>query len=119
MKPVTNSGWARLPRCRKEDLRTDLNLMGKQYFLRYVSHVLILGVILFGSAISIAAQDIQPNAQTLRVDVNLVLLNVAVTDHKGGYVTRLRPTAFAIYEDNIPQKHSPLLDSTRPQAPTH
>ncbi len=89
--------------------------MGKQYFLRYVSHVLILGVTLFGSAISIAAQDIQPNAQTLRVDVNLVLLNVAVTDHKGSYVTGLRPTDFAIYEDNIPQKIATFGEGNGPQ----
>jgi VWFA-related protein len=40
----------------------------------------------------------------LRVNVNLVQLNVAVTDSKGNYITGLRPEDFAITEDKIPQK---------------
>ena len=39
-----------------------------------------------------------------RVTVNMVQLDVAVTDKKGNYVTRLSPFDFAIYEDGIPQK---------------
>lgn len=46
-----------------------------------------------------AAQD-----QTrLRVVVNLVQLNVAVTDARGNYVTDLRPEDFIITEDRIPE----------------
>ena len=40
----------------------------------------------------------------LRVNVNLVQLNVAVTDSKGNYITGLRPEDFVITEDKIPQK---------------
>ena len=40
----------------------------------------------------------------IRVVVDLVQLNVAVTDKKGNYVTGLRPQDFAIVEDGIPQK---------------
>jgi VWFA-related protein len=40
----------------------------------------------------------------LRVRVNLVQLNVAVTDSKGNYITGLRPEDFVIMEDKIPQK---------------
>ncbi len=40
----------------------------------------------------------------LRVRVNLVQLNVAVTDSKGNYITGLRPEDFVITEDKIPQK---------------
>src|SRR5262249_21789168 len=42
--------------------------------------------------------------QRIHVIVDLVQLNVAVTDKKGNYVTGLRPEDFAITEDGIPQK---------------
>lgn len=70
---------------------------------RYFSHFVILCA-LAAPAICRAAAEGQSNNPTLRVDVNLVLLNVAVTDHRGSYVTGLRPSDFAIVEDNIPQK---------------
>jgi VWFA-related protein len=40
----------------------------------------------------------------LRVVVDLVQLNVAVTDSKGNYVTDLRPSDFTITEDGISEK---------------
>src|SRR4029077_13107584 len=40
----------------------------------------------------------------LRVVVDLVQLNVAVTDSKGNYVTDLRPSDFTIAEDVISEK---------------
>ncbi len=50
----------------------------------------------------------RPAAQNLaarfRVNVDLVQLNVAVTDRKGSYITGLRPEDFAITEDNNPEK---------------
>jgi Ca-activated chloride channel homolog len=46
----------------------------------------------------------QENEVHIRVNVNLVQLNVAVTDKKGDYVTGLRPQDFAISEDRIPEK---------------
>ena len=39
-----------------------------------------------------------------RIEVDMVLLNVAVTDNKGNYVTGLQPWDFTIYEDGIEQK---------------
>ncbi len=48
-----------------------------------------------------AAQD---DATHLRVNVVLVQLNVAVTDHKGNYIGGLRPEDFEITEDKIPEK---------------
>jgi Ca-activated chloride channel homolog len=62
----------------------------------------------------------------IHVDVNLVQLNVAVTDKNGDYITGLRPSDFAIAEDGIPEKiatfaegnepvHS-LVESSRPPA---
>ena len=70
---------------------------------RYLWHFLILCILIVAVTFG-AAQDRQSNNPTLRVDVNLVLLNVAVTDHRGNYVTGLHPSDFAIVEDNLPQK---------------
>src|SRR6516225_3154610 len=67
------------------------------------NYILLLSVALglVGSGIRITAQDVDPN---IHVIVNMVQLNVAVTDRKGNYVTGLRPEDFAITEDGIPQK---------------
>ncbi len=50
----------------------------------------------------------QPKAQdessNFRVNVVLVQLNVAVTDHKGNYIAGLHPEDFIVTEDRIPQK---------------
>ncbi len=48
-----------------------------------------------------AAQD---ESSHLRVNVDLVQLNVAVTDRKGNYIAGLKPQDFVITEDKIPQK---------------
>src|SRR5580704_3148163 len=47
------------------------------------------------------AQEITP--PRINVTVDLVQLNVAVTDNKGKYVTGLRPQDFVVTEDGIPQ----------------
>jgi Ca-activated chloride channel family protein len=46
----------------------------------------------------------QNDATNLKVNVVLVQLNVAVTDHAGNYVSGLRPEDFLISEDKIPEK---------------
>src|SRR5277367_6134403 len=71
--------------------------MAKRYFL---SSWLLVGLFL-GSGAWTAAQD---DPAQIRVNVNLVQLNVAVTDRKGNYVTGLRPQDFVITEDRIPEK---------------
>jgi Ca-activated chloride channel homolog len=50
-----------------------------------------------------AQEPVQVNPH-IRVAVDLVQLNVAVTDGKGRYATGLQPGDFAILEDGIPQK---------------
>lgn len=50
-----------------------------------------------------SAQQRQTGAP-LRVVVDLVQLNVAVTDNKGNYITDLQPADFAITEDGIAEK---------------
>src|SRR5216684_3741022 len=58
-----------------------------------------------------AAQESEPN---IRVIVDMVQLNVAVTDDKGNYITGLRPSDFAIVEDNISQKLATFGEGNEP-----
>jgi Ca-activated chloride channel family protein len=76
--------------------------MGKRTY----ACILILSGLVSLSAVLTAAQDTPQatNNQVIRVEVNLVQLNVAVTDSKGNYVTGLKPQDFTITEDKIPQR---------------
>jgi VWFA-related protein len=58
----------------------------------------------FGITVGVTAQKSEPEVTVFRVTVNMVQLDVAVTDMKGDYVTGLTPWDFAIYEDGIAQK---------------
>ncbi|HZR28501.1 MAG TPA: VWA domain-containing protein [Terriglobales bacterium] len=82
---------------------------------RYLLSLIVFSIVLSPAIRPQAQEGTQPNAPTLRVDVNLVLLNVAVTDRKGNYVTGLRPSDFAIYEDDIPQKIATFGEGNGPQ----
>src|SRR5262245_8059099 len=62
-------------------------------------------------------QQGQSKEPVFRVDVDLVLLNVAVIDSKGHYVTNLRPSDFAVFEDGIAQKVSTFGEGNGPQRP--
>jgi Ca-activated chloride channel homolog len=50
-----------------------------------------------------AAPQAPTQVNPIHVAVDLVQLNVAVTDSKGNYVTGLKPTDFTILEDGMPQ----------------
>jgi VWFA-related protein len=63
------------------------------------------------------AQETESNKPVVHVDVNLVLLNVAVTDNKGHYVTGLRPTDFTVLEDDISQKLATFGEGDAAQRP--
>ena len=58
-------------------------------------------LLLVASSPRFAAQD---QSSRLHVNVVLVQLNVAVTDHKGHYISGLKPDDFDIIEDKIPEK---------------
>lgn len=64
-----------------------------------------------------ATPDDTAKNRTFRVNVSLVLLNVAVTDNKGNYVTGLHPSDFEIFEDGIPQKIANFGEGNGPQQP--
>lgn len=59
---------------------------------------------LFGASAPAAAQARDPNMAVFHVTVNMVQLDVAVTDKKGHYITGLSPYDFSVYEDGIRQK---------------
>ena len=53
--------------------------------------------ILFVSALTVVAQD----DDVVRVNTELVVLNLTVTDHEGHYVKALKKSDFKIYEDGV------------------
>jgi Ca-activated chloride channel family protein len=58
-----------------------------------------------------AAQD---DVANIRVNVDLVQLNVAVTDSKGNYISGLGPENFAIMEDKIPERIATFEEGNEP-----
>ena len=74
--------------------------------------VLVLVLTLISTpGIRMVAQESAPN---IRVVVDMVQLNVAVTDNKGNYITGLRPSDFVIIEDGIPQKLATFGEGNEP-----
>ena len=71
---------------------------------RQLPLLLIVSASLASSAAWMAAQEGRPDDTIIRRVVDMVQLNVAVTDRQGQYVTGLRPSDFVITEDSIPQK---------------
>jgi len=56
----------------------------------------------------------QQDSSRIRVNVVLVQLNVAVTDHKGNYISGLRPQNFEITEDKIPETIATFEEGDEP-----
>jgi Ca-activated chloride channel family protein len=63
---------------------------------------------------SLTAQAPMPVDPHIHVAVDLVQLNVAVTDSRGNYVTGLQPGDFTIVEDRIPQKIATFGEGNEP-----
>src|ERR1700750_1832514 len=81
--------------------------MRRRYFLL----VLIFAGLCTDAGMHARAQD--DNGRIL-VNVNLVQLNVAVTDSKGRYVPSLNPQDFIVAEDKIPQKIATFEEGNGP-----
>src|SRR5581483_1159370 len=120
-KPEMNSGAGRSPSSlrprrqrsnfmfnesisRPSDLRVrgpmffgDLIMQGKHFSL-----ICLLPLVLPALVLKSAAQE--EDQPAFRVTVNMVQLNVAVTDNKGNYVSNLRPEDFVVTEDGIAEK---------------
>src|SRR5271154_6261233 len=72
--------------------------------------LLIPLALLSGGKAGIEAQE----SPDLHVVVNMVQLNVAVTDKNGNYVTGLLPKDFAIIEDGIVEKPATFAEGNEP-----
>src|SRR5260370_24763649 len=81
--------------------------MEKRYFL-------IVGLLLGRLPLSTFRTSARQDPTRLHVVVNLVQLNVAVTDNKGNYVTGLHPTDFVITEDGIPENLATFEEGNGP-----
>jgi len=71
---------------------------------RYIPFCLLVLGSFYAATFGVAAQEGKPNDTVFHVTVDMVQLNVAVTDRKGSYISGLRPWDFAVFEDGIPQK---------------
>jgi VWFA-related protein len=80
--------------------------MGKKSF----PFILIAVMAVLSVETAIEAQE-SPNFQVV---VNMVQLNVAVTDKKGNYITGLRPQDFSIVEDGIVEKTATFAEGDEP-----
>ncbi len=70
---------------------------------------------LVAAVASLPAMTAQGPSSRIFVNVVLVQLNVAVTDHNGNYITGLRPENFAVSEDKIPEKIASFEEGGAPE----
>lgn len=75
--------------------------------------LLLLATLSFGLFIATPTAVAQDNPD-IHVVVNMVQLNVAVTDKKGNYVTGLKPSDFEIVEDGIVEKAATFGEGNAP-----
>ena len=81
--------------------------MAKQLFL---SAPILMALVTLGGRSTASADD----SANIRVNVDLVQLNVAVTDSKGNYVSGLGPENFAVMEDRFPEKIATFEEGNEP-----
>jgi len=81
--------------------------MAKRYLFFFPIAITFLSI---GGSVTVAQDD----TANIRVNVDLVQLNVAVTDNKGNYVSGLGPENFAISEDKIAERISTFEEGNEP-----
>src|SRR6204780_4330698 len=86
--------------------------MAKRRFLSvpFVVALSLIAVVLVSGRFTRAQED----STSIRVNVDLVQLNVAVTDNKGNYISGLGPENFAITEDKIPERIATFEEGNEP-----
>jgi Ca-activated chloride channel family protein len=84
--------------------------MAKRHFALLAATAAILAAI----GVTTASLHAQQDGTRFRIAVDLVQLNVAVTDNKGNYVTGLKPTDFVISEDGIAEKLATFEEGNGP-----
>jgi Ca-activated chloride channel family protein len=78
---------------------------------RFVVSLCCFSILFFGDRARTAGQE---DRSSIRVNVVLVQLNVAVTDGKGNYISGLRPENFSVFEDKIPEKIATFEEGGEP-----
>jgi VWFA-related protein len=76
--------------------------------------VATLGLVTLGLVFTSGSSAVAQDSPNIHVVVNMVQLNVAVTDKKGNYVTSLTPKDFAIIEDGIQEKPATFAEGNGP-----
>jgi VWFA-related protein len=86
--------------------------MAKRRFLSvpFVATLSLVTVVLVSGRFTRAQDD----STSIRVNVDLVQLNVAVTDNKGNYISGLGPENFAVTEDKIPERIATFEEGNEP-----
>src|ERR1700722_18786167 len=86
--------------------------MAKRRFLSvpFVVALSLIAVVLVSGRFTRAQED----STSIRVNVDLVQLNVAVTDNNGNYISGLGPENFAITEDKIPERVATFEEGNEP-----
>jgi Ca-activated chloride channel family protein len=74
----------------------------------------LLAAICFVSVVATRHDVAAQNNPDIHVVVNMVQLNVAVTDKKGNYVTGLKPSNFEVLEDGITEKLATFAEGNEP-----
>jgi Ca-activated chloride channel homolog len=85
--------------------------MAKRYFALLAALAVIAAI--GATAVRLHAHA-QQDGTRFRISVDLVQLNVAVTDNKGNYVTGLKPSDFVISEDGITEKLATFEEGNGP-----
>lgn len=68
--------------------------------MKFIKLLLLTAIVLTAFSISSLAQD----DETIRVETNLVTLNISVTDKNGNYVKGLRRQDFQVFDNNAPRE---------------
>ena len=82
-----------------------------------VAFLFALGAACLISATPAASQTLDDRGPLFRVEVDLVLLNVAVTDRRGRYIQNLKPSDFRVYEDGIEQTLATFAEGNQAPVP--
>jgi Ca-activated chloride channel homolog len=92
----------------------DWTLTNMPYRFSICRCLLAICIPIFLCTASVSHIEGQDEDSAVHVVVNMVQLNVAVTDKKGDYVTSLRPEDFVITEDGIPEKLATFAEGDMP-----
>jgi len=79
-----------------------------------VRNITLAGAVSIFASLAGALPQVEPPPYTIRSDVRLVLLDVAVMDHRGGLVAGLKKEDFAVSEDGVRQPVSVFANDDIP-----